>query len=321
MNDDDALRYAELALENWGPASPPRLIKNRENAVFETYLADGTHAALRLHRPGYQTDNAIRSELWWAEALVVSGLSVPVPVRSLSGDVLASVPRAGRMASVVSWLDGAPMGEGDVPLPGSPDQQEAVHFALGAELARIHRASDDADLPAKFDRPVLDATALLGDTPAWGRFWENPTLSVAETETLLEVRSRLQNVIAGHAKNGGDFGLIHADALRENVLVQGQDVALIDFDDGVFGFRMYELGVAMSQNWDQSNRDALGAALLEGYATIRDLPADAKKLLEPFTVMRGLASCGWVIARYKPDDPVVRTYAERALEMCRRWAG
>lgn len=320
MTDDEALEYAQLALDHWGGGTPPRLIKNRENAVFETVLADGSRAALRLHRPGYQSDNAIRSELWWSEALAAANMNVPTPVRTQSGDVLTQVPEAGRVASVVAWVDGVPMGEGDVPLSGTSEQQESVHYALGGELARLHEASDSAVLPEGFERPKLDVDALLGASPAWGRFWENPSLSKAETEELLSARARLRVILETHAKEGADFGLIHADALRENVMVDGEDVILIDFDDGVFGFRMYELGVAMSQNWDQPNRDALGKALLAGYASCRDLPKDAKELLEPFTVLRGLASCGWVIGRYAPNDPTMRSYAERALSMCRGWS-
>lgn len=319
MTDDEAFMYAQAALACWGGGTTPRLIKNRENAVFETVLGDGRRVALRLHRPGYQSDNAIRSELWWAEALVAAGLSVPIPVRSLAGDVLASVPAAGRMASVVTWMDGTPMGEGDAHLSGTADEQAAVHHALGAVLARVHTASDAAVLPDGFERQVLDVDALLGDAPAWGRFWENPALTSGETAELLAARVQMREVIGDHAAGGGDFGLIHADALRENVLVQDGAARLIDFDDGVFGFRMYELGVAMSQNWDQPNRAALGHALLAGYATERALPTGAESLLEPFTVMRGLASCGWVIGRYAADDPVCRAYAVRALELVRQW--
>ncbi|MBR9843801.1 MAG: phosphotransferase, partial [Rhodobacteraceae bacterium] len=273
--------------------------------------------ALRLHRPGYQSDAAIRSELWWAEALVAAGMDVPVPVRTKAGDVIADVAQAGRKASIVTWMDGAPMGEGDVPLGGSPERQAALHHALGAELARLHAASDAAVLPDGFERAVLDVDALLGGDPAWGRFWENPALSEGERAVLLETRARLREVIGDHA-TGGDFGLIHADALRENVMVHEDAVRLIDFDDGAFGFRMYELGVAMSQNWDQSNRAELGAALLEGYGTVRPAPGDAA-LLEAFTVMRGLASCGWVIGRYAPDAPETAGYAARAVAMCERW--
>ncbi|WP_243611719.1 phosphotransferase enzyme family protein [Shimia aestuarii] len=317
MKDAEARAYAEAALMHWGIEATPRLIKNRENAVFETVSPEFGRVALRLHRPGYQSDAAIRSELWWAEALVAAGVQVPLPVRTKAEDVIADVPEAGRRASIVTWMDGAPLGEGDVPLDGSPARQAALHHALGAELARLHAASDEATLPEAFERGVLDRSALLGDDPAWGRFWENPALSREERTALLEARERLCEVIGSHEAEG-DFGLIHADALRENVMVQGDAVRLIDFDDGVFGFRMYELGVAMSQNWDQPNRADLGAALLEGYGTVRPLPGDAA-LLEAFTVMRGLASCGWVIGRYAPDAPETADYAARAVKMAREW--
>lgn len=319
MRDHDALAFAQAAMAHWGVTDNPRLIKNRENAVFETRAPNGDRAALRLHRPGYQSDDSIRSELWWSEALVAAGMHVPLPVRTLAGDVLAHVSQAGRMASLVSWCNGVPMGEGGMPLAGSPAQQEALHFALGAELARLHTASDQAVLPKGFVRPTLDVDALLGAAPAWGCFWENPALDSAEVLLLQTARQRLRTLLVQHTEAGGDFGLIHADALRENVMVQSDRVALIDFDDGVFGFRMYELGVAMSQNWDQPNRGALGQALLRGYAEQRPLPKDAETLLEAFTVMRGLASCGWVIERSAPKDPAMREYAARAVELVRRW--
>lgn len=321
MNDSEARAFAVAAMQHWGVSDTPRLIKNRENAVFETRAPNGEKAALRLHRPGYQSDDSIRSELWWAEALVGEGMDVPVPFRTLNGDVLAQVAKAGRMASLVSWSEGEPMGDGDVPLRGTSAEQQALHKALGQELARLHTASDAANLPNDFTRPTLNLDALLGPDPAWGRFWENPALSSSEVSLLQDARQCLKGVVAKHADDNGDFGLIHADALRENVMVDQGRVKLIDFDDGVFGFRMYELGVAMSQNWDQPNKAELGKALLEGYASVRDLPEAAGTLLEAFTVLRGLASCGWVIGRYDDDHPATRAYAARAVEMVRGWLG
>ncbi|MDA5556813.1 phosphotransferase enzyme family protein [Shimia sp. MMG029] len=319
MNEAQALTAAQDALTAWGVSAAPRLIKNRENIVLEAVGPDGQRAALRLHRPGYQSDDAIRSELWWSEALVAAGMTVPQPIRTLAEDVLAT--GGARVASLVTWLEGEPLGEGGVPLAMDAPRQDALHEALGAELARLHVASDAMTRPDAFERVTLDLEALLGDNPAWGRFWENPSLTAEESALLQTTRDTLRDVIAAHAKAGGDFGLIHADALRENVLVQGDQVRLIDFDDGVFGFRMYELGVAMSQNYDQPNQDALGAALLRGYASVRTLPDNAAALLEAFTLMRGLASCGWTIGRYADEDAAVRDYAERALEMARRWLG
>ena len=317
MNNQEAIVAAQEALKAWGVEMTPRLIKNRENIVLEAAGPDGQRAALRLHRPGYQSDDAIRSELWWSEALVEAGMMVPQAIRTLAGDVLATGGE--RVASLVTWLEGEPLGEGGVQLAMDAAEQERLHEALGAELARLHVASDAMVRTEAFEREVLDLDALLGDVPAWGRFWENASLSEDEAALLLACREKLRSEIGAHAEAGGDFGLIHADALRENVLVQDGQTRLIDFDDGVFGFRMYELGVAMSQNWDQANEADLGAALLRGYASVRALPDQAKQLLLSFTVMRAMASCGWVIGRYPDDHPAVRDYAERAIAMAKRY--
>lgn len=318
MNDQKAYEAAQQALLAWGVTAKPRLIKNRENIVFQAQAPDGGKAALRLHRPGYRNDDAIRSELWWSEALVAAGMVVPQAIRTEAGDVLAT--GGPRVASLLTWLDGEPLGEGDVPLAMAEPEQEALHEALGRELARLHTASDQMDIPEGFTRDAMDVNALLGEQPSWGRFWVNPSLTAAESALLQEARVKVRAVIEAHAQTA-DWGLIHGDALRENVLVQGNIVRLIDFDDGVFGFRLHELGVAMSQNWDQPNVDALGRALLRGYGVERELPDDADALLEAFTLMRCLSSCGWVIGRYDDDHPAVRQYAERALAITRRWLG
>ena len=78
------------AAQHWGGHSP-RLIRNRENAVFEISLPSGP-AALRLHRMGYQSDAAIWSELWWCDALAAAGLPISTPILSQSGALLELVP-------------------------------------------------------------------------------------------------------------------------------------------------------------------------------------------------------------------------------------
>ena len=309
------MTQALRALRFWGVRDcRPRLIKNRENAVFEVTDTCGNRAALRLHRPGYQSDAAIRSELTWCEGLAKAGLAVPRPVPTLAGDVIAP---GGRVASMVAWCEGVPMGEGGVPLAWGAEEQIRLYHGLGEELARLHEASDALDLPPQFSRVTLDEDALLGDNPVWGRFWENPALSAAQAKLLQDARIRLREILTAHRCAGGDFGLIHADALRENVFVRDGAVSLIDFDDGGFGFRLYDLGVAMSQNWDAPNARHLALALLQGYCARRPISAAARALLPAFTTLRALAYCGWVIGRYPPDSAATRDYGARAVAAAR----
>ncbi|MCT8158813.1 phosphotransferase enzyme family protein [Pseudoruegeria sp. SHC-113] len=318
MKDAEAIAFAEAALKAWeAPVQTPRLIKNRENAVFEVHGHQGTKAALRLHRPGYQSEAAILSELLWTQSLAREGLRVPRPIPTRSGALCTHVPEAGRLASMVSWMEGAQLGEGGAPLKGSAQTQVDRFTALGRELGQLHRISDGLELPPTFTRPRFDADGLLGEDPLWGRFWENPALAPDEAEALNALRPALREAIEEASDMPGGFGLIHADALRENVFVAGDTLCLIDFDDGAFGPRLYELGVAMSQNWELPNAAALAAALCAGYREEMPLSARAEALLPAFTVLRCMASCGWVIGRYAPQAPETKAYAARAIRALR----
>jgi Ser/Thr protein kinase RdoA (MazF antagonist) len=109
---------------------------------------------------------------------------------------------------------------------------------------------------------------------------------------------------------------VHADVLRENILVDGAGLSLIDFDDSGMGFAFYDLGTVMSQNLYEPAVHDLRAALLEGYGKLR--PVDPA-MVEIFTLARTLASVGWTMPRLAPDDPIMRRHIARAL-MCAREA-
>ncbi|MFC0202038.1 phosphotransferase enzyme family protein, partial [Paracoccus rhizosphaerae] len=266
MTDDEALILAAQAGAAWGATGTPLLIRNRENAVFGVMTPLG-RGALRLHRTGYQSAESIQSELWWCEALARAGAPVPQALRTRDGDLLHRCPD-GRIASVIGWIDGGIMGEGGVPLPGSRAEQADLHHRLGAILAQIHRKTDDLDLPGNFFRPWWDVDALLGDRPLWGQFWSHPQLRGDETRRMAGVRDLCRERLRDYAAGSPDFGLIHADVLRENVIL-GNGMTLIDFDDSGFGFRIYDLGTVLSQNLYEPHFDAIRDGLIGGYGGLR----------------------------------------------------
>ena len=56
MINKELIDIAISVSKNWGGTkSEPTLIKNRENIVLDITLNSGQRAALRLHRPGYQS--------------------------------------------------------------------------------------------------------------------------------------------------------------------------------------------------------------------------------------------------------------------------
>lgn len=303
------MNEAREAARRWGATITAEL-RNRENAVYALRLPDGGKAALRLHRLGYQTEAAIRSELWWCGELAAQGLPIPAPLPDETGEMLPALA-TGRRASVVTWIDGRSFGEAGVPLAGPVAEQAGLHRALGRLLARMHDATDALALPASFSRPAWDIDGLVGETPFWGRFWDHPLLSAEDAATLARARAFLRERLVDHA---APLGLVHADVLRENILVTDAGLALIDFDDSGFGFRLYDLGTVLSQDLYEPARPALQEALIDGYASLRQIDA---AMVPVFTLARVLASVGWVAPRLPLDHPVHRSHIARAVMWAR----
>lgn len=289
-----------------------RLISNRENAVFEIATPRG-RAALRLHRQGYQDEGAIRSELWWCAALANKGVAVPAALPSLEGALLVRLS-TGRNASVIDWVEGEALGEAGKPLDGPLDQVLARHHALGRLLAEFHTATDQLTLPADFTRPRWDIEGLVGETPFWGRFWEHPAATATQAETLRRARAFLRDQLSAYVPTA-DFGPIHADVLRENVLIKGNSLSLIDFDDSGFGFRLYDLGTVLSQNLYEAAYPQIRDALIAGYTETKPAPT---RLVEIFTLARTCASVGWAAPRLVTDDPIHKSHIARAVMWAER---
>jgi Ser/Thr protein kinase RdoA (MazF antagonist) len=290
---------ADTAARSWG-GQVRRTLRDRENHVFEISLPDGTRAALRLHRAGYQSPAAIHSELWWCAELARAGLPVPAAIPTGDGALLISLAD-GRHASVIAWVEGDALGEASLPFTRPLPEVLGVYHQLGTILARVHRATDGLTLPEGFTRPRWDLDGLVGDTPHWGRFWEHPAASPDQRRQLVRTRDALRERLSG------DIGLIHADVLRENVLVNGRSVSLIDFDDSGFGFRLYDLGTALAQTVRHREHSVIRDALMAGYGTTDTA------MVEAFTLARTLASVGWTMPRLAPDDPIHQSHLARAL--------
>lgn len=291
---------AEAAASRWG-GRVVRTLRDRENHVYEMALPMG-RAALRLHRAGYQSAAAIGSELWWCAELARAGLPVPAALPALDGQLLVSLPD-GRHASVIAWMDGEALGEAAMPFTFPLVKVLDAYHAVGELLARVHRTTDALTLPQGFTRPSWDLDGLVGDQPLWGRFWEHPVATPDQRTTLIRARDALRERLTG------EIGLIHADVLRENVLVNGRSVSLIDFDDSGFGFRLYDLGTALVQTFAHTEQPQIRAALMAGYGT------SDEDLVKAFTLARAMSSVGWTMPRLQPDDAIHKSHLARAMRL------
>jgi len=311
---------ARKALAAWDlPDQQPELLKYRENAVFAVRLGDGGKAALRLHRPGYHSEAALRSELLWMDDLRRHGLAVPQPIAARDGSLLVRLKNAEpQFADLIGWVEGRQIGEGGKLLYRPAEEIARIYHSLGATMAVMHDITDRWAPPPGFSRPAWDCAGLLGENPLWGRFWDCAGFSAADAAFLADLRLRLQHRLDA-VSAGLDYGLIHADLVRENVLFDGERIAMIDFDDCGHGFRLFDIATALLRSRRDPHYASIKASLVTGYRSHRPLSEETLSHLPLFLLLRGLTYIGWVGGR--PDLPDAGERMARYIADVRELAG
>jgi len=293
---------AVTALARWGVSGgAPEIVKCRENAVFRVTAPDGRRAALRIHRHGYHTDEALRSELAWMEALRAAGVAVPAVVPTSSGALFAVVRARGvpepRQVDMVTWMTGAPLGTiEDGPGPAVADLRETFR-GVGRLAARLHDHAQGWSPPAGFVRHAWDGDGLLGPAPLWGRFWLAGGLGAAERRLIERARERARDDLAVYGRPPRRYGLIHADFNLDNMLLDGDRVALLDFDDSGFGWHLFDLATVWTLFLGADCAAPMRAGVIEGYRRERDLPDEEVARLPLFELARAFSYLGWVETR------------------------
>ena len=230
-----------------------------------TYLIEAgpSRWVLRVHRPGYQRRAAIESELAWMTALR-DVMAVPEPVAGRDGAMLQGTD------PVMVMFDFIP---GIAPPDDAPPE---IFEELGSIAAKLHRHVQGWTPPEGFERPHWDIDAVFGACAHWGDWRAAPGVDVGTRALLEEAEAKVRAELEVFGTTPDRYGLIHADMRAANLLVEGRDIRLIDFDDCGFGWFLYDFAAAVSFIETRPDLGALKAAWLRGYRRVADLPeADA----------------------------------------------
>ncbi len=288
---DRVTRCATRALGEYGcdPAASVSLLNVSENA---TYLIDDPSAGpsvLRVHRLGYHTPDEIASELAWMDALrAEAGVRTPRVLPTPDGRrIVTVVDRAsGEERNCVRFEF----------LPGTePADDSLPHFAeLGEITARMHRHARQWQRPAGFTRFTWDYDTAFGAHARWGRWQDGIGVGPAERAVLGRLDGVLRARLAAFGTGPDRFGLVHADTRLANLLVDGDAVSVIDFDDSGFSWYLYDVGTSVSFFEHEPRVPELVAAWLSGYRRVLELPAEDEAEIWTFILYRRLLLVAWI---------------------------
>jgi Ser/Thr protein kinase RdoA (MazF antagonist) len=312
-------RLTAIVAARW-PVEPTSIepLKVRENAVFAVHLRDGGKVVLRVHRCGYHSDAALRSERVWMQALGAHGIEVPRHILSNSGTSFESLQIEGfagtRQVDLFHWISGQQLGTVEGGVDAATGSIGAVYRDVGRLAARLHDHSSLWSAPEDFERHAWDAEGLAGERPLWGRFWELDALSPSQRGLFVRLKQTLFRDLNEFGQTADRYGLIHADLVPENILVDSGRLQVIDFDDAGYGWHLFELATSLYflPREDSVFSEARNA-LIQGYQEVRPLPESHLARLPMFLAARGSTYLGWVHTRR--GEPAAHEMTPQLIEL------
>ena len=238
------------------------------------------------------------------QALGAAGITVPTIVPAASGDLFVSHTASGLPGTIqvdlFEWIDGEQLGSVEAGIADA-ESAKATYRTIGELAAKVHNQAVTWQLPAGFTRHAWDAGGLAGEQPFWGRFWEIGAATEAQRTLLERGRDAVFAELSQLAKSPGTYSMIHADFAPENIMVDGDELRLIDFDDAGFGWHLFELVTSLYFIQGEPYFEQAQDALIEGYRSHRQLSAEQLELLPLFFLARGFTYVGWVHTRHETE--------------------
>jgi Ser/Thr protein kinase RdoA (MazF antagonist) len=264
-----------------------------ENATYAVdEPATGERTVLRVHRHGYHDGPEIESELAWLDALREdTEVRTPRVLPTLDGRRLLAMPEEGqpdpRHVVRFEFLPGVEPAEAGESLPQSFE-------LLGGITARMHEHALAWQRPQGFRRFAWDYDGAFGNVARWGRWQDGIAAGAAEREVLGRLDAALQTRLTRFGSEPRRYGLVHADLRLANLLEDGDQCYVIDFDDCGFSWFLYDFGTAVSFFEDDPRVPELTDAWAHGYRSVRDLPAEDEAEIPTFILMRRLLLVAWI---------------------------
>lgn len=317
MLNDLLSAAAHSALSNWDiKVRNIKLLSQTENIVFKVVGSKSQSFVLRLHRPGYHDFKGLVSEQQWTVALLDAGLDVPVPRPTREGQQYASafIGKQHHYVGLLEWADGIPMNNLIESNPSTIFIEDSFSL-LGEIMARFHNQAVSWDTPPRFSRHSFDADGLVGERPFWGRFWESSILTSNQKTYLDILRRHIYSLLVNLSKDSRIYSLIHADLHPANIVVEGERLHVIDFDDSGFGWHYYDIAVALFNYHLETSIEHLQTAMVSGYRKARSINDEDLSYIPLFMLIRALVLIGWYSAR--PEVEVGATILPQLIRYVR----
>lgn len=255
-----------------------------------TYLAtlDGECVVIRVHRPGYNSLEEIRSELAWMESVRTdSTIRTPRVRAALDGSSVVTIDIDGEVhhVDVFEYIPG---------MSAESEQSGIKYNDLGAITAKLHKHVQKWTPPVDFARFRWDLDSMLGAQGRWGDWRDVPNLSANHRDLIETAEKKVRQRLERFGTGPDRFGLVHADLRMSNLIVQNDEIVVIDFDDCGWSWFLTDLAAVITFEELEASSYGILADWLAGYCSVSRFDAAVLAEIPTFIMLRRLMVTAWV---------------------------
>ena len=319
----DAL--AEKFLKNYSDSDnvKPVLLHISENHTYKIIdnVTKKPLGVMRITRPGYHTLEEYEAELsWLLEIKKTTDVEVANPLPAVDGTYIQTCEKwedgQAYACMMFEFLPGKMPGE-DV----SREEMLKQYYRIGILAAKLHKQVLSWPEAGKLSRFSWDYEATIGTFARWGFWGDIKSLSSKDRDILYKTCDKIKQKLEQYGKGKERYGLIHSDIRAANLIAEGADLKVIDFDDCGFGWFLYDLAASVSFIEHLPITEELVVQWLAGYETERSLTEEDKRMIPTFIMQRRIQLTAWLNSHYEsdPTEEYEFGYCEKTIEMAKEY--
>ena len=270
-------------------------IKNISHSFNSTFCVTDTNSnkySLRINLNFTRDRSAIASEnKWLAEINALKSIKVPRPMETKKGQPFAHIfsknLNFGFDCTMAHWIDGVEVGD---------QPTDSNIFELGRLMALMHQQSASLSRFEFSGFPDVDSVFMdmENNLAKSNLITEDNEFEALINRAQQDSATAFTELAAYETKI-----LIHADLHMGNVIQNGDELTIIDFDDAGFGFPSQDLSIAIFYLRDDSKKEQ---KLLAGYKSVKELPAGLNLTLERLLIARQLLLLNTLLVTAVADE-------------------
>lgn len=214
-----------------------------ENFVYQ-YESEGTEYILRITHSSHRSMDQVRGELEFIDHLAKGGANVIVPILSRNGELVEKIEVTdGSEFYVISYKKA--LGE-YIPYEKRTDE---VFRLWGKTIGQMHRLTREF-MPSK---PQFKRISWFEDD-----IYIPENYITGKDADILEKFNKLLKYVHKLPVEDNSYGLIHSDIHAGNIVWDGKNIKVFDFDDAMYQFFISDLAIVFyyaTQRWHLHGED------------------------------------------------------------------